>query len=225
MKVKWGSIVVDGRGKIGGHVASKNASGAYFRTKVTPANPQSAAQAAARSQFGAISSGWSSLTAAQRLAWDNAVDSWARSNVFGDLTSLTGKALYQRLSNQAQAAGFSAVEDVPQRERTPSGIITAAEFDLTAGTLNLTGANTDAGVKVMVWGTEALSDGTTFVKNRLRHFDTQDADSYTGTDVFDAYEARFGTPAAGQNIHIAVKYVISTGQSSVRQSLKATITP
>ena len=39
MKIKFGSEVVDGRGKIGGHVYSKNKGGAYKRTKVTPSNP------------------------------------------------------------------------------------------------------------------------------------------------------------------------------------------
>jgi len=46
MKMKFGAIVVDGRGKIGGHVASKNRGGAYLRTKVTPSNPQTGYQAA-----------------------------------------------------------------------------------------------------------------------------------------------------------------------------------
>jgi hypothetical protein len=44
MKMKFGAIVTEGRGKIGGHVASKNKSGAYLRTKVTPVNRQSVAQ-------------------------------------------------------------------------------------------------------------------------------------------------------------------------------------
>jgi len=36
MKTLFGAIVVDGRGKLGGHVASKNRHGSYFRTKVSP---------------------------------------------------------------------------------------------------------------------------------------------------------------------------------------------
>jgi len=40
MKTLFGAIVVDGRGKLGGHVASKNRHGSYFRTKVSQANQQ-----------------------------------------------------------------------------------------------------------------------------------------------------------------------------------------
>jgi len=41
MKTLFGAIVVDGRGKLGGHVASKNRHGSYFRTKVSPSQPAS----------------------------------------------------------------------------------------------------------------------------------------------------------------------------------------
>lgn len=67
MKLKFGAIVVDGRGKIGGHVASKNGAGAYLRTKVTPTNPQTARQSFVRALFAAITAAWSGLTASQVL--------------------------------------------------------------------------------------------------------------------------------------------------------------
>jgi len=59
MKIKFGAIVVAGSGKIGGHVASKNRGGAYLRTKVTPTNPNSPAQAGARALLASLSTGWS----------------------------------------------------------------------------------------------------------------------------------------------------------------------
>ena len=59
MKLKFGAIVTDGRGKIGGHVASKNRSGAYLRTKVTPSNPNTVAQVQVRSILASLSQSWS----------------------------------------------------------------------------------------------------------------------------------------------------------------------
>ena len=85
MKIKWGALVVDGSGKLGGHVASKNKGGNYLRTKVTPANPQTAAQSNVRSVFATISSGWSSLTEAQRLSFADKVSEYSKTNIFGDL--------------------------------------------------------------------------------------------------------------------------------------------
>jgi hypothetical protein len=54
MKVLFGAIVVDGRGKIGGHVMSKNRAGAFMRTKVTPINRKSSFQTGVRSRLAAI---------------------------------------------------------------------------------------------------------------------------------------------------------------------------
>ena len=65
MKIKWGAMVVDGSGKLGGHVASKNRGGSYFRTKVTPTNPNSTSQAAVRSRLTALSQAFRALTIAQ----------------------------------------------------------------------------------------------------------------------------------------------------------------
>ena len=85
MKAKFGSIVVAGSGKIGGHVASRNRGGAYFRTKVTPVNPNTPAQAAVKSRLTTQAQAWRSLTAAQRAQWNAAVADFARTDIFGDL--------------------------------------------------------------------------------------------------------------------------------------------
>jgi len=51
MKTLFGAIVVDGRGKLGGHVASKNRHGSYFRTKVSPSQPASQYSANVRAAY------------------------------------------------------------------------------------------------------------------------------------------------------------------------------
>ena len=42
-KIKFGMMMTDASGKLGGQVFSKNRGGSYVRTKVTPTNPQTAA--------------------------------------------------------------------------------------------------------------------------------------------------------------------------------------
>src|SRR4051812_170938 len=84
MKVKFGSLVVDGRGKIGGHVLSKNRGGAYMRTKVTPINPQTADQSTVRGTLTSLSQSWRALTQNQITAWNNAVQNFQSTDIFGD---------------------------------------------------------------------------------------------------------------------------------------------
>lgn len=221
MKIKFGSLVVDGRGKIGGHVASKNRSGNYLRTKTTPTNPQTSFQTSVRALFGSISQGWSSLTEAQRNGWRDAVDLWKRTDIFGDLKRPTGKALYQRLNQQAQVVGYSAITDAPEPSEVESSVISNAEFDIAATELTLGNLNSSASTKVQLFGTPALSAGTKFVKNKLRAFDAQDADAFISANAYGNYIARFGTPTSSDNIYIGVKYVDDNGNATPLQVLKA----
>lgn len=215
MKAKFGAIVVDGRGKLGGHVFSKNAAGAYMRTKTTPTNPQTAFQTAVRALFATISAGWSQLTEEVRTAWNSAVPEWQTTDVFGDLKKPTGKALYQRLNNQAQASGWPAVLAVPARQALPGGVPVFAAMGLVAGDLAIDPVETAATSRTVLFATTTLSAGTSFVKNKLRQFYDEQSDAYSQTDAFAAYIARFGTPAVGDNIKISIKYVLDNGQTTV----------
>lgn len=49
--IKFGMMMTDARGKLGGHVFTKARNGATIRTKVSPANPQTSAQSLSRSIF------------------------------------------------------------------------------------------------------------------------------------------------------------------------------
>lgn len=222
-KLKFGMIVVDGRGKLGGHVLSKNRSGSYARTKVTPVNPQTTYQAAVRALFGAISQQWSGLSVAQRNAWNEAVPEWQGTDIFGDLKQPSGKALFQRLNNQAQVGGYPAVNDAPEKLEMVEGIITAIEIDTGGDSITLTGAYAGADARVMLVGTAKVSSGTTFVKNKLRLFYSELGNAYDGSAAYTAYESRFGAVAVGDNIYVGVKYVLPNGQVSPLQVVKALV--
>tara|TARA_R110000796_G_scaffold42100_2_gene104305 strand:- start:2301 stop:2981 length:681 start_codon:yes stop_codon:yes gene_type:complete len=223
-KIKFGMMMTDARGKLGGQVFSKNKGGAYIRTKVTPTNPQTIAQSVVRALFGVISQGWSALTIAQRTAWRESVDSWKTTDVFGDLLSPTGKELYQRLNNQAMVVGYSAITSPPAKVVLPDDIVTAVTIAIGAGTIALTGASTSASITVDLSGTASLTAGTKFVKNRLRNVYAVAGDSFVDATAYTDYVAKFGIPTAGANIVIGVKYVASNGQATPRQTVIATVT-
>lgn len=223
MKIKFGAIVTDGRGKLGGHVFSKNKAGAYIRTKVTPSNPQTARQSTVRSLFGAISQGWSALDATSRDGWNAAVPSWAKTNIFGDLKIPTGKALYQRLNNQAQVVGYPAIDTVPEKTTLPTDTLTGVAFDTTAGTITPAGVNATDDLQIVLFATGQLTAGTSFVKNRLRQIYNADADSYDAADAAAAYTDKFGLPDAGDNVYFGVKYVADNGQATPLQVVNGVI--
>lgn len=222
-KIKWGMMVVDGRGKLGGHVLSKNRSGAYVRTKVTPVNPQTAFQTQVRSLFGTISQQWSGLTDVVRAGWNEAVAEWQKTDIFGDLKQPSGKSLFQRLNNQAQIAGYPAVTVAPAKLEMVEGIVSSVEIAIGAGTITLVGAYGNINARNVLLGTAQLSSGTTFVKNKLRKIYSEVGGLFSNNFAYDAYVGRFGVPSIGDNVYIAVKYVLPNGQASPAQILKATV--
>src|SRR3546814_4270875 len=97
---------------------------------ISPVNPQTIYQTSVRALFGAISSQWSGLSQAVRDSFNGAVADWATTDIFGDLKNPSGKALFQRLNNQAQAAGLAAVVTLPAKVGLPDAVITGVTMNV-----------------------------------------------------------------------------------------------
>lgn len=227
MKIKWGALVVDGRNKIGGQVASKNRSGAYLRNKVTPVNPQTTYQVAQRARLASFSQAWRSLTQAQRDAWNGAVGDYKKTDIFGDIQNPSGFNLYVRLNTNLDNIGSSAI-DVPG---APVGVNVFESMSLAAaegaGTIvaTVSPATLDANEYVVFRATAAQSAGKNFVKSEFRQIAVETAIVGGSVDLETAYNAKFGdVGAAGMKIFIEAIHVnINTGQTSQRQQAVAVI--
>lgn len=222
-KIKFGMMMTDARGKLGGQVFSKNRGGAYVRTKVTPTNPQTTFQTAIRTTFAGFSQAWSGLSEAVRSAWDGAVSSWSTTDVFGDLKNPTGKSLYLRLNQRAVNAGFSSFTTVPAKAEMPEGIVSEVSVETVAQDVQVTGLVDNAAVRVVVRATPKLSQGTSYVKNQLRVIQNFDSTNFDPATLYSAYVARFGAPVAGDNIYFGFTSVLASGQSSPEQVVKSTV--
>lgn len=208
MKAKFGMVVVAGSGKIGGHVASRNRAGAYFRTKVTPVNPQTTSQLNSRQRLSVRSQAWRGLTQAQRDAWNAAVGAFAKTDVFGDLKNPTGFNLYQRLNNNIVNIG-GAVLTLPP---VPAAVLTVNLVSIApaagAGTIAMTlSAAVPAGTQVKVFATAPQSPGVNFVKSEYRQISILAAATATPVALGAAYVAKFGSWIVGQKIFVKISFV------------------
>ena len=222
-KIKFGMMMTDARGKLGGQVFSKNRGGAYIRTKVTPSNPRSTFQQAIRSLLSTFSQQWSALTEAQRASWNGAVANWSKTDIFGDIKNPTGKNLFVRLNNKAVNAGYASMTDAPEKAETPLNDCTGVVVNISATTIDLVGLTGIAGARVIVSATPQLTAGTSNAKNKFRQIYNAVSNAVVDTDLFNAYKDRFGTPVAGANIQFAVELVLPNGQSSVPASYTVTV--
>ena len=201
--IKWGMMVVDGRGKLGGHVLTKSRNGATARTKVTPTNPQTSYQQANRAVFGQLSSNWTALSEAERLAWNGAVKEWQKTNIFGDLKTPSGRDLYISLNRNLVQAEAQTIDEPPVKQGIQPNAITSVDFDAVNDAIDIALSQTlGANETPMVYLTEPMSPGRYNFSGAYRFFiagKTKDINI-----PFDDYEERFGSLIAGKAMGIQV---------------------
>ncbi len=222
-KVKFGMMMTDASGKLGGHVFAKNRGGSYVRTKGIPTNPQTSAQMGIRGIFASITSAWSSLTDAQRATWKNFVSDYARTDIFGDLRNPSGKALFQRLNQNRAISGQAVVDVCSSPQEVPFANVVDAGGSVATNTFEIEYAGNLTGSKVVIWATPQMSQGKSFVKNDLRQLLSTDGANASTVNIYAAYVAKFGTPVLGANISVGIRVINTNGQASPLEVVKATI--
>jgi hypothetical protein len=112
--LKLGPLVSDMRGSIGGTVFARNRGGVYARARVVGINPQTARQVAVRASLGDLAQLWSTtLTDAQRAAWELYAANVLIPNSLGEPRSLTGQQMYVRSNTLLLDTGGTRVDDAP----------------------------------------------------------------------------------------------------------------
>lgn len=170
MKTKFGAIVVDGRGKLGGHFFSKNIGGSFMGSKVTPSNPQSRVQFRRRKFFKWLTYYWRELTEVQRKAWNDAVPEFLTTNIFGDVRNPTGFELYFQVNYIRNEFGLTWFSLPPVNKcdfkLNSASVIVQINPNLFRVTFN---PAIVYGMGVYVYTTLGLSPGRAFDKNKLHY--------------------------------------------------------
>lgn len=213
LKVEYSGIgITNASGSIGGQTASHNRGGQYWRTKVVPVNPQSAAQTAVRNKFGSLSQAWRALTEAQRDAWSAAVGQFQKKGALSKTITLSGINLFKSLNQNLFDIGVATINTPPR----PTGATNASSLsfvaDASAHTVLLTFAATPipAGFTWIVFASPQVSPGISFLKNKMVIITTLPAATATGEDVGTEYETRFGALVAGNKVAIGLVGVNNT---------------
>lgn len=217
MKIKFGMMITDGRGKLGGQVASKNRSGSYIRTKVTPVNPNTTFQSAVRQRLASLSKEWGHLTEEQRLAWNESANSgqWNKTDIFGDARRPTGKNLFTGINLVALEMNAALLSDVPKKANfsqfTASGLsiqddgITSFEVDVLE--------TPETGTRWQIEATVPVSAGRYYLKNLYRVLSISPAVAQGNTilDPANSYRERLGLLTendAGKRIGYRIRQVL-----------------
>jgi len=211
-KIKYSALVSDMRNKLNGSVMSKNRFGSYIRNKVTPVNPQTSFQQAARQALGVFSSQWNGLTDAQRSGWRSLANALPFTDIFGDQKFLTGQNKFVALNANLQKIGEASISASPAPVSIPSGIVTSVTVSQTAGSLveaslDFSIATMPAGFKAGIYATPGVRPGRNYVKNQFRFLGAADTITTSSFDALALWNARFGQVIEGQKIFFRVALI------------------
>lgn len=222
-KIKFGMMMTDARGKLGGQVFSKNRGGAYVRTKVTPSNPQTLAQSIVRANLGTISQAWNAISPQQIADWNSAVDNWKSTDIFGDIKIPSGKNLFTKLNVNLLNTLQPIVLDVPEKTSvtvTPDIIV---NYDTTTPAWAFPNLPPLTTGQYQIEATPAVPNGVSYVKNRFRVVAVANTSALAQTEMLTGYASKFGAPSLGDKIFVRIRTIAETGQASLPIQVLVTI--
>lgn len=149
MKFK-SAMVTSASGSIGGMTASHNQGGLYMRARTIPVNPGTSFQTTVRALMASLSTAWvSTLTPAQRTAWDTYNKNVPIVGALGDSRHVGAIGMYNRSNVPRLQASLPRVDAAP------------TTFDL--GTFTpptVTNAASSQNISVTTTGSDAWTTGT-----------------------------------------------------------------
>jgi hypothetical protein len=96
--LKFGAIVTEGSGSLGGHTIQNSQGGSQLRTKPIPRGNPSAAQLSIRSINQQLQAGWKALTPPQQKIWNDWPVVHGIMNAKGDKHALSGHSLWMKIN-------------------------------------------------------------------------------------------------------------------------------
>lgn len=224
----YGAGLEDLSGSINGWTFARNKGGTYVRYKASPTQPRTSFQVNVRGLLTGFSQAWRSLTEPQRQGWRDLAKTLPYTNVFGQSKFISGNSLFNKFNINLTNMGAGTTDDAPVMGSPDT--ITSLAVTADSGTPTLSaaltyGRATGGDDAVLVFATPCFSPGRTFVKNQFRFIQAFNGTPGATLNILTAWEARFGTLVAGQNVAVrVVPGLNTTGQLGLGQEDIVSIT-
>ena len=222
--VTLGPMATAVSGSIGGTVFSHNRGGTYIRARAIPVTSTTPEALAAKSRLSAGSSAWQGLTPGQRQAWLFWATANPVTNTLGKSILLTGQQALVGLYTRLDLAGQATLTTPPIVPAPTALESLVQDGDIGAGDTDATFAPTPRAVNQALWIQAAVTNsaGINYVKNLLKFCGVSAAAESSPFDDQALIEARVGTLAVGQTLHVFISvFDFTTGLLSgpIRDSI------
>ena len=203
-RVKYGAIVTDISGSVGGSTFQRNKSGATFRNKPNPLKSSSITQIQRRAIMRGLQNSWSELTEAQRSTWNMFIQYSRQTTIHNKSVFISGYNLFLKyqycriLNNQVLLETFLYV---------PMNVNNGNRYISTNGThlyLSFDIGLVGEGTSFMYSLSRPERTTTRFNASKVRFMLPVILDDYN-FDITDSYLAQFGQlPPLGSYLHYQI---------------------
>lgn len=191
-------------GSRGGHTASRNRFGQYYRRRAVPVQPGTPFQLNQRARMTTNAAAWRALTDAQRAGWLALGLNMTRTDSLGQSYDLNGFLAYCSVNNNRLDAGDAVVSDAPAIV-TPADLISATiTLTSVAFSVAYTATPLAAANRLFIFASPQRSAGRKF-NGDYRLIAVTAAAAASPSNILAAYTARLGVPVTGNRIFISLQ--------------------
>ena len=187
--------------------------GQAVRSRVTPINPRTISQTAARTNLATASENWRTLTENQRSAWNAAAAAEMSKPRLGMSGRLSGQQLFTKINTVLATFGQDAVTAPPAHPQFPALAPQNLVITNTSGviTLKLT-CPADPGQNTAVRASMPQSAGVERPP-RVALLGTCPTPASGAADITSLYVAKYGVPAVGKKLFVSCNQFIDGYES------------
>lgn len=193
MKFKFGSIISDGSGKLGGQVYTKNRSGNIIKTKVTPFNPASSAQSFVRNNKALVVSAWQGLSDTDRSLWIKFSEFHPQKDRFGQIHYLSGYGIFTKCNMVRLNLGYTLLYQPV--ELTPFDnweVLDIQSFSLNPSIWLFLRPSIAPDFIIQIYATPVLSPGVNYFHGQFRLIGVLGSGQSFPVNLYSLWFAKFG---------------------------------
>lgn len=202
--IKFGAVIVDSRGSIGGTTIKGTRAGPVMQNKSRPISRYTPAIAIQRARFAELSRDWwNNLDEGQRTDWRALAAANPLANPWGDEFAVTGLDFYIRTNMTLLAIGEIKIADAPANQTvTALATLSLAVTSPNDAEITFTATPTPADHVLLIRATPTLSPGINNFDGKFSQLTVGGAGETSPFDIATPWLVKIGEFVAGKNYAI-----------------------
>jgi len=190
--VEFGAGISALRGSIGGWTFHKNRAGNIVRLRSGTHKQTTAKQDGAIANHVSILADWQALTSAQKSAWDSFANAHTKTDMFGDVRTLTGQNWYEAVNLNRELVGNPRISTPPSFSLPKGNTNFSVTVDATQILITKNPPTNPNNTGLIIRTTPPLSRATTSLRSHLRLTFVDPAGPFTPFDIKSFWTATHG---------------------------------